>query len=76
MSKLRESTAKEPKPRDSKGRFIKTIEKIPSDLFGGKNTSPTNPAKRYINNTSREGQSSTAERTQFTANIQSKITIE
>ena len=69
MSKSRESTWKEPKLRDSKGRFIKTIEKIPSDLFGGKNTSPTNPAKRYINNKSREGQSSTAKRNQSTADI-------
>ena len=54
MSKPRESTTKEPKPRDSKGRFTKTIEKIPSDLFGGKNTSPTKATKRYINK-SREG---------------------
>ena len=63
MSKPRESTSKEPKPRDSKGRFTKTIEKIPPDLFGGKNTSPTNPTKRYISNKFREGQSSTAKRT-------------
>lgn len=55
MSKLRESTSKKPKPRDLKGRFIKNIEKIPLDLFGGKNTSPTNPTKRYINNKYREG---------------------
>ena len=69
MSKPRESTSKEPKPRDSKGRFTKIVEKIPLDLFGGKNTSPTNPAKRYINNKSREGQSSTAKRNQSTADI-------
>ena len=55
MSKPRESTSKESKPRDLKGRFIKIVEKIPSDLFGGKNTSPTNPTKRYINSKSREG---------------------
>ena len=55
MSKPRGSTSKEPKPRDLKGRFTKTFEKIPPDLFGGKNTSPTNPAKRYISNKSREG---------------------
>ena len=54
MSKPRGSTSKEPKLRDSKGRFIKTIEKITPDLFGGKNTSPTDPTKRYISNTSRE----------------------
>ena len=69
MSKPRETASKEPKPRDSKGRFTKIVEKIPSDLFGGKNTSPTNLEKRYINNKPREEQSSTAERTQFTANI-------
>lgn len=39
MSKPRESTSKEPKPRDLKGRFVKIVEKIPPDLFGGKNTS-------------------------------------
>ena len=76
MSKPRESTSKVPKPRDSKGRFTKTIEKIPPDLFGGKNTSPTNLAKRYINNKSKEGQSSIVERTQFTADIQSEIITE
>ena len=76
MSKPRGSTSKEPKLRDSKVRFIKTIEKIPPDLFGGKNTSPTDPTKIYISNTSKEGQSSTAERTQFTANKQSEITTE
>ena len=76
MSKPRESTSKEPKPRDSKGRFTKTIEKIPPDLFEGKNTSPSNPTKRYINSKSREGRSSTAERTQFIADIQSEITVE
>ena len=70
MSKPRDSTSKEPKPRDSKGRFTKIVEKIPPDLFGGKNTSPINPVERYINNTSREGQSSTTERTQFTTDIQ------
>ena len=76
MSKLRECTSKEPKPRDSKGRFTKTIEKIPPDLFGGKNTSTNNLAKRYINSKSRERQSSTTERTQFIADIQSEITVE
>ena len=45
-------------------------------MFGGKNTSPTNPTKRYPSSNYREGQSSTAERTQFTADIQSKITTE
>ena len=63
MSKPRESTSKEPNPRDLKGRFVKNVEKIPPDLFGGKNTSPTNPTKRYINNKSREGQSSNVEGT-------------
>ena len=52
------------------------MEKIPPDLFGGKNTSPTNPTKRNTSNKFREGQSSTAERTQFTTNIQSEINTE
>ena len=54
----------------------KVIEKIPLDLFGGKNTSPTNTTKRYINRKPREGQSSSAERTQFTVDIQYEITTE
>ena len=70
MSKPRESTSKETKPRDLKGIFTKTVEKIPPDLFGGNNTYQINPTKRYINNTSREGQSSTVERTQFTIDVQ------
>ena len=76
MSKPRESTSKETKPRDLKGRFVKTVEKIPPDLFGGKNTPPTHLAKRYTSSKSREGQSSTAERTQSPTDIQSKLTME
>ena len=60
MSKPRESTSKETKPRDLKGRFGKNVLKIPPDLFGGKNTPPTHPTKRYTSSKSREGQSSTA----------------
>ena len=76
MSKPRESTSKETKPRDLKGRFVKTIEKIPPDLFGGKNTPPTHPTKRYTSSKSREGQISTAERTQSPAEIRSELTME
>ena len=76
MSKPRESTSKEPKLRDSKGRFIKTIEKIPLDLFGGKNTSPTDPTKIYISNKSREEHNFAAEKAQFTADLQSEINTE
>ena len=33
MSKPRESTSIETKPRDLKGRFVKNVEKIPPDLL-------------------------------------------
>ena len=48
MPKPREHKEKETKPRDSKGRFIKSTSQIPSDLFGSRKTPPTNPAQRYI----------------------------
>ena len=51
------------RPTDPKGRFVKTT-KIPLDLFGGKNTPPTDPSKRYLGSTSREGQSSIINKTQ------------
>jgi hypothetical protein len=39
------------KPRDPKGRYIKTkpklLIKVPSNLFGGRNTPPINFAERY-----------------------------
>ena len=76
MSKPRESTSKETNPRDLKGRFVKTVEKIPPDLFGGKNTPSINPSKRYTSSKSREGQSSTTEKTQSPADIQSELTME
>ena len=76
MSKPRESTSKETKSRDLKGIFVKTVEKIPPDLFGGKNTPPTHPTKRYTSSKSREGQNSTTERTQSLADIQFELTVE
>ena len=54
MSKPRESTSKETKPRDPKGRFVKPVEKIPPNLLGGKNTPPINPSKRYTSSKLRE----------------------
>jgi hypothetical protein len=39
------------KPRDPKGRYIKTkpnlLTKVPSNLFGGRNTPPVNSVDRY-----------------------------
>ena len=51
------------RPRDPKGRFVKTT-KIPLDLFGGMNTPPIDPSQRYLSSTSREGQSSVINKTQ------------
>ena len=48
MSKPREQKQKETKPRDPKGRFIKSISKIPSDLFGSRKKPPTNLTQGYI----------------------------
>ena len=48
MSKPREHKQKETKPRNPKGRFIKSTSQIPSNLFGSRKTPPTNPAQRYI----------------------------
>ena len=56
--------SKKSKPRDPKGRFTKVTDKIPLDLFGGKNTPPTNPSERYASSKSKEGQSSAINRTQ------------
>ena len=57
------------RPRDPKGRFVKTT-KIPLDLFGGKNTPPIDPSQRYLSSTSREGQSSVINETQVLAKEQ------
>ena len=51
------------RPRDSKGRIVKTT-KIPLDLFGGRNTPPIDPSQRYLGSTPREGQSSVINKTQ------------
>ena len=74
MSK--KSKSKEFKPRDPKGRFTKTTDKIPLDLFGGKNTPPTNPSKRYTSSKPKEGQSSVINRTQSPAEAQSELTVD
>ena len=68
MSKNSKST--EFKPKDPKGRFTKTT-KTPLDLFGGKNTPPTNPSKRYTISKPKEGQSSITDRTQSPTEAQS-----
>ena len=57
------------RPRDPKGRFVKTT-KIPLDLFGGKNTPPIYPSQRYLGSTSRKGQSSIINKTQVLAKEQ------
>ena len=78
MSKPRESKSKEDKPRDSKGRFIKSTSKILFDLFGGKNTPPTNPTQRYICSEAQKGQSSITDitKSQPEAELQSESTME
>ena len=48
MSKPREYKQKETKPRDLKGRFIKSTIQIPFELFGSRKTPPTNLAQRYM----------------------------
>lgn len=48
MSKPREHKQKEAKPRDPKGRFVKSTSQIPFDLFGSRKTHPTNPSQIYI----------------------------
>ena len=39
------------RPRDSKGRYVRTssqnLVKIPTNLYGGQNTPTTNSTKRY-----------------------------
>jgi hypothetical protein len=37
------------RPRDSKGRFLKTD--IPENLFGSNKTPPINPTERYTRST-------------------------
>ena len=74
MSK--KSKSKEFKPRDPKGRFTKTTDKIPLDLFGGKNTPPTNPFERYTSSKPKEGQSFVIDRTQSTTEAQLELTMD
>ena len=70
MSKPKKSKSNEFKPRDPKGRFTKTTCKITSDLFGGKNTPPTNPYERYTSSKPKEGQIPVTDRTQSPAEAQ------
>ena len=60
------------RPRDPKGRFVKT-PKIPLDLFGGTNTPPIDPSQRYLSSTSREGQSFVINKTQIQDQEQSEV---
>ena len=78
MSKPKKSKTKEDKPRDSKGRFIKSTSRIPLDLFGGNNTPPTNPTQRYICSGALKGQSSFTYITesQSEVEVQSESTVE
>ena len=63
------------RPRDPKGRFTKTT-KIPLDLFGGKNTTPTDASKRYTSSKSKEGHSSAINKTQVSAKEQIELTVD
>ena len=57
------------RPRDPKGRFTKST-KIPLDLFGGKNTPPTNPSERYTSSKPKEGKIYAISKTQVSAEEQ------
>ena len=78
MIKPKKFKSKEDKPRDSKGRFIKSTSKIPPDFFGGKNTPQTNPTQRYICREAQEGQSPIIDITesQSEGKIQFETTVE
>ena len=78
MSKPEKSKSKEDNPRDSKGRFIKSISRIPPDLFGGNNTPSTNQDQRYIRREVSEGQRFVIDITesQLAAKIQFETTKE
>ena len=66
MSKLRDPKSKirDFKPRDPKGRFIKSIRKIPYDFFGDRKTPPTNLTQRYVRSESQRGHISTPKTTE------------
>lgn len=70
MSKLREHKQNESKPKDPKGRFVKSTSQIPSDLFGSRKTPPTNPTQRYIRKESDKEQGSTSRLTELQTTIQ------
>ena len=65
MSKPRENKQKESKPRDPKGRFVKSTNQIPSDLLGSRKTPPTNPTQRYIRKESDKEQGTTSRLTEL-----------
>ena len=70
MSKPREHKQKKSKPRDPKGRFVKSTSQIPSDLFGSRNTPPTNPSQRYICKESDKEKGTTSRLTELQTTIQ------
>ena len=70
MSKPREYKQRESKPRDPKGRFVKYTRKIPSDLFGSRNTPPTNLAQRHIRKELDKEQGSTSRLTELQFAVQ------
>ena len=74
MSK--KSKSKDFKPWDPKERFTKITDKISLDLFGGKNTPPTNPSERYKSSKPKEGQRSVTDRTQSLAEARPKLTVD
>ena len=70
MSKPREHKQKESKPRDPKGRFVKSTRQIPSDLFGSRETPATNPAQRYIRKESDKQKGTTSRLTELQTTVQ------
>ena len=64
------SKPREYKPRDSKGRFIKSTNQIPSDLFGSRKTTPTNPTQRYIRKELDKEEGSTSRLTELQSTVQ------
>ena len=70
MSKPREHKQKETKPRDPKGRFVKSTSQIHSDWFGSRKTPPTNPAQRYICKESDKEKGTTSRLTKLQTKVQ------
>lgn len=70
MSKPREYKQRESKPRDPKGKFVKSTSQIPFDLFGSRMTPPTNHAQRYICKELDKEQGSTSRLTELQSAVQ------